>query len=127
MKISIAQFAVTPGDTTANLAQISDLSAEAAARGADLLCLPEMCTTGFDWGSNREHLRDASASIDELKDIAPTSKWKAFSPLRSETTSTSKLWIFADNPRPPLTPAGSIFLFGRPALRWLLASDLKMG
>ena len=70
MKISIAQFAVKRGDTTANLARIAELSTEAAANGTDLLCLPEMCTTGFDWASNREHLADASASIEELKNIA---------------------------------------------------------
>ena len=48
MKISIAQFAVKRGDATANLARISELSEEAASFGAEILCLPEMCTTGFD-------------------------------------------------------------------------------
>ena len=70
MKISIAQFAVRRGDAIANLARIAELSAEAASFGTDLLCLPEMCTTGFYWASNREHLADASASIAELKNIA---------------------------------------------------------
>lgn len=70
MKISIAQFAVRRGDAIANLVRIDELSAEAASFGTDLLCLPEMCTTGFDWASNREHLADASASIVELKNIA---------------------------------------------------------
>ena len=70
MKISIAQFAVRRGDATTNLARISELSAGAASSGTDLLCLPEMCTTGFDWVSNCEHLADASSSIVELKDIA---------------------------------------------------------
>ena len=70
MKTSIAQFAVKRGDATTNLARIAELSAEAASFGTDLLCLPEMCTTGFDWASNREHLADASASIVELKNIA---------------------------------------------------------
>jgi predicted amidohydrolase len=70
MKISIAQFAVKRGDATANLARISELSEEAASFGAEILCLPEMCTTGFDWSSNREQLADASSSIAELKDIA---------------------------------------------------------
>ena len=70
MKISIAQFVVRRGDAIANLARIAELSAEAASFGTDLLCLPEMCTTGFDWASNREHLADASSSIGELKSIA---------------------------------------------------------
>ena len=70
MKISIAQFAVRRGDAIANLARIAELSAEAASFGTDLLCLPEMCTTGFYWASNREHLADASASIVELEGIA---------------------------------------------------------
>jgi len=53
MKIAIAQFAVTRGDATVNLVRISDLCAQADALGADLLCLPEMCTTGFDCASSR--------------------------------------------------------------------------
>ena len=67
MKISIAQLEVTRGDPLANLVRISQLAAEAAAQGADLLCFPEMATTGFDWPSNREHLEDASDSIAQLK------------------------------------------------------------
>lgn len=70
MKISIAQLEVTRGDPLANLVRISQLAAEAAAQGADLLCFPEMATTGFDWPSNREHLEDASDSIAQLKDLA---------------------------------------------------------
>lgn len=70
MKISIAQFEVTRGEPSANLARISQLTEEASSRGADLLCLPEMATTGFDWAANREHLEDASGSISEITRLA---------------------------------------------------------
>lgn len=60
MKLSLAQFSVERADAPANLRQIADLAAEARASGSELLCLPEMATTGFDWAYNREHL-DAAA------------------------------------------------------------------
>ena len=49
MQLSLAQFEVARAEAAANLAQIAELAAEASAAGSDLLCLPEMCTTGFDW------------------------------------------------------------------------------
>ncbi|MBT64018.1 MAG: carbon-nitrogen hydrolase [Puniceicoccaceae bacterium] len=60
MQLSLAQFEVARAEAAANLAQIAELAAEASAAGSDLLCLPEMCTTGFDWAYNRAHL-DAAA------------------------------------------------------------------
>lgn len=76
MKISIAQYAVARGDREANLSKIEVLAASAKASGAELLCLPEMCTTGFDWKKNCELLDfsadhiDAVAATARLHDIA---------------------------------------------------------
>ncbi len=64
MKLSLAQFEVARSDVATNLAKIEALAASAQAASADLLCLPEMCTTGFDWQCNRE-LLDASAEHHE--------------------------------------------------------------
>jgi predicted amidohydrolase len=52
------------------LVRIGEFAAEARAAGCDLLCLPEMCTTGFDWAYNREHLAAASDVINAVAGIA---------------------------------------------------------
>ncbi|MFT5836770.1 MAG: omega-amidase [Candidatus Azotimanducaceae bacterium] len=70
MKLSLAQFEVVRGDAEANLACIADFAAQAKASGAELLCLPEMCTTGFDWDYNREMLWRASAHVAKVAEFA---------------------------------------------------------
>jgi predicted amidohydrolase len=70
MRLSLAQFEVKRGDVSANLARIADLAVEASAAGADLLCLPEMCTTGFDWKYNRSVLDEAATHIETLSALA---------------------------------------------------------
>jgi len=70
MKISIAQFEVTRANATANLARIAELAGQASASGAELLCLPEMCTTGFDWQSNRAYLDAAAEQIETVASLA---------------------------------------------------------
>jgi len=72
MKISLAQFEVTRANAEANLARIAELAAQARASGSDLLCLPEMCTTGFDWEYNRAHLDAAGAQVETVASIAKT-------------------------------------------------------
>jgi omega-amidase len=47
--IALVQMRVRHSDPDANLSRAGDLVAEAARRGAQLVCLPEMWTTGFDW------------------------------------------------------------------------------
>jgi predicted amidohydrolase len=70
MKLSLAQFEVARADVEANLLKISDLAGQASASGADLLCLPEMCTTGFDWAYNQANLGHAASQIESVADIA---------------------------------------------------------
>ena len=52
--VSVAQMEVERSDPPANLAKAEGLIHEAAGRGSDLVCLPEMWTTGFDWERNRK-------------------------------------------------------------------------
>jgi predicted amidohydrolase len=70
MKLSLAQFDVARANPEANLARIAELAEEANASASDLLCLPEMCTSGFDWRFNREHLNSAAAQIESVASIA---------------------------------------------------------
>ncbi|MDQ8193768.1 nitrilase-related carbon-nitrogen hydrolase [Coraliomargarita sp. SDUM461004] len=70
MKLALAQFEVARANPAENLVRIGERATTASAAGVDLLCLPEMCTTGFDWSYNREHLAAASKIIDAVATIA---------------------------------------------------------
>jgi predicted amidohydrolase len=70
MKLSLAQFEVARADSATNLKRIAELATQAKASSADLLCLPEMCTTGFDWKYNRAHLDSAGRDADQISSIA---------------------------------------------------------
>src|SRR5438034_9717697 len=45
--LAVGQYQCTVGDKDANLARIEQLTREAAQQGAQLVCFPEMGTTGF--------------------------------------------------------------------------------
>lgn len=49
LTVSLAQMKVVPSRPEENLRRAEALIAEAAQRGSDLVCLPEMWTTGFAW------------------------------------------------------------------------------
>lgn len=74
MKISIAQLDVKRGEPFHNLDLIRHAAEDAAQQGADLLCLPEMVTTGFDWKKNRQLLAHAAEHHDEVSQIAKSHK-----------------------------------------------------
>jgi predicted amidohydrolase len=70
MKIALAQFEVQRGAPIANLKTIRALLAQAKSGGAEVLFLPEMCTTGFDWQRNAELLADAAAHRGHIASLA---------------------------------------------------------
>jgi predicted amidohydrolase len=70
LKIALAQFSVQRAEVDSNLAKIGNLAADAAGRGASLLVLPEMATTGFDWKYNRAILDQAETYVRALGEIA---------------------------------------------------------
>lgn len=70
MRLSLGQFDVARGDVAANLECIEALAHEAASDSADILCLPEMCTTGFDWSYNRSVLNQTHGHIDAIISMA---------------------------------------------------------
>lgn len=47
LTVALAQIDIVLGDPAANLAHVSDLAAQAAAAGAELLVLPELWSTGY--------------------------------------------------------------------------------
>lgn len=74
MKLSIAQLEVKRGDPSHNLDLIRRAAQQASAQDSDILCLPEMVTTGFDWKKNRELLAGSHQHHREVADIAKTHK-----------------------------------------------------
>jgi predicted amidohydrolase len=70
MNLLLAQFAVENGDVDANLASIFNFVDQASASGADLLVLPEQCTTGMNWDRNRELLQSTGTGIESLREYA---------------------------------------------------------
>ncbi len=53
MRVSLAQMTVTRARPEENLKLGEAFVAEAARRGSDVICFPEMWTSGFDWEANK--------------------------------------------------------------------------
>ncbi|MCX8070058.1 MAG: hypothetical protein N2738_06105 [Thermodesulfovibrionales bacterium] len=60
LTVSIAQIEIISGKPRENISHAEDFISEASKRGSQLICLPEMWTTGFDWDyllkNDKEHL-----------------------------------------------------------------------
>lgn len=70
LKISVVQMAVATADPEANLAKGETWIAEAARQGSNLVCFPEMWTTGFDWDWNSAHLDEQGAVVERVAALA---------------------------------------------------------
>jgi predicted amidohydrolase len=53
-----------------NLEKGEALIAEAARRGSDLICFPEMWTTGFNWTNNERIARDHERIVEVVGALA---------------------------------------------------------
>jgi len=70
MKIALAQIPVVRSAVDQNIAALRRYAEEASQEGADVVCFPEMCTTGFDWATNRKLLDTAAATIEQVRALA---------------------------------------------------------
>ena len=66
MRFALAQFCVRNGDVEANTVSMIDSMDKAHAAGADLLVLPEMCTTGMNWSGDQTLPERAESALDLL-------------------------------------------------------------
>jgi predicted amidohydrolase len=65
MRVASVQFQHRPGDKAFNLRRIGAFAAEAVGKGAQILCCPEMCVTGY-WhvrNLSREQIMDLSEKV----------------------------------------------------------------
>ena len=68
--VSVAQMNVSQADPKTNLEKGEAWIKEAARRGSDMICFPEMWTTGFNWGKNREIASEQGKTIERVADMA---------------------------------------------------------
>ncbi|MCC6422885.1 MAG: carbon-nitrogen family hydrolase [Phycisphaerales bacterium] len=70
LTIALAQMSVKTADPAANLAVAEGLVDEARQRGAELVCFPELWTTGFQWEQN-DRLKDRlEGDVGRIADMA---------------------------------------------------------
>ena len=70
LTISIAQMAVARSRPDENLKKGEAFIAEAVKRKSDVVCFPEMWTTGFDWVSNERAAREHEGVIERVGGLA---------------------------------------------------------
>jgi predicted amidohydrolase len=70
LTIALAQIRVVYRRPEENLAKAETLIAEAVRRGSDLICFPEMWTTGFDWSYLAEKSREHEEVIEQVAELA---------------------------------------------------------
>jgi omega-amidase len=70
LTISIAQIDVATSQPEENLRKGEALIAEAGRRGSDVICLPEMWTTGFNWENNQKMAHAHQDVISRIGEMA---------------------------------------------------------
>ena len=70
LTIAIAQIRVASRRPEENLAKAETLIAEAGRQGCDLICFPEMWTTGFDWSYLSEKPAEHEEVIERVASLA---------------------------------------------------------
>lgn len=70
LSLSLAQFQVSQAKPNENLQKISTFAHKAKEAGSELLCLPELCTTGLNWQVNQTLTNTLPQTLSALCDIA---------------------------------------------------------
>ncbi len=74
LTISIAQIDVATSRPDLNLEKGAALISEAAGRGSELICFPEMWTTGFNWVENARIVEEHETIVERVAGLAK--QWK---------------------------------------------------
>jgi predicted amidohydrolase len=70
LTVSLAQMAVARANPEENLKKGEVFVAEAVRRGSDVICFPEVWTTGFDWTANERIAAGQEKVIDHIAEMA---------------------------------------------------------
>ncbi|MFC1576200.1 carbon-nitrogen family hydrolase [Candidatus Omnitrophota bacterium] len=74
LTISLAQMDVVTSRPEENLKKGEARIAEAAGKGSDIICFPEMWTTGFNWAENERIVREHERITDRIGQMAARHK-----------------------------------------------------
>ncbi|MDA0338014.1 MAG: nitrilase [bacterium] len=71
LRIAVAQMTSIVGDTAGNLGSIERLVRQACAADVEILCLPELCITGYNAGDNDHPVAEPvdGASVQRLSEL----------------------------------------------------------
>ena len=70
LKVATVQFQMAQDDKSANLSTMTRMVDEAAAKGVDVICFPELCTTGYHFLTTLT--KDVLLDIAESAEAGPT-------------------------------------------------------
>jgi omega-amidase len=70
LTVSLAQIEVANSQPEVNLRKGQLLIAEAARRGSEVVCFPEMWTTGFNWANNERMAAEHEKTLDRIAGMA---------------------------------------------------------
>jgi predicted amidohydrolase len=73
MRIALAQFSINSNAFRENINKIESYAKRASEQKVDLLCLPEMCTTGFCWPELAAATEQTKQGVSEIQAIARSS------------------------------------------------------
>lgn len=101
--VGVVQFAITDGDADGNLRAMARLLADAPP--ADLLLLPELCTTGYAWDSWPEAAASSTPrAVEQLRRLAAQRGTAIGASMvsREETSGAlvNRFWFFAPDAEP---------------------------
>lgn len=97
--VSIAQIAVIAARPEENLNKAEAFIAESSRRKSNMVCFPEMWTTGFDWEYNRRAVGEQEKIIDRVAGMARKyGVWVSGSmlALNEEGRASNALMVFDD-------------------------------
>jgi omega-amidase len=72
LTVSIAQMRVAVSQPEENLSKAERWIVEASRRGSDIICFPEMWTTGFNWKNNDRMATEHHRIVDRVAGMAKT-------------------------------------------------------
>jgi omega-amidase len=102
LNISLAQFHITLGDTTRNLTAAQRMIAEAVKRRSQVILLPELWSTGYDWANYRKEAHELNSGMfNTVSSMAQQAKVSILGSLyekRGDNTANSAAF-YANNGR----------------------------
>lgn len=116
LTIALAQMSVKAADPSANLAAAGEMVGQARQHEADLICFPELWTTGFGWEQNDRLMDRLDGDIARIADMAARHRiWisgSVLAPVKGEEGKLANTLLVFDPQGKPRAVYRKIHLFG---------------